>query len=268
MLDEQAFDDALREDPDEALTLLADLVGATDERLRELARAMAGRIVVDLVRTGAPRRRGVGRLRHRPASSGGELDVDRSLDAIASARARGEAPSLDELQSRDWSRPDLAVCVLLDRSGSMEGERLATAAVAAAAAYWRAPTDTSVVAFDEQAVVVAGQGVPRDPADVIGDVLRLRGHGTTDVAFALRTAARQLERSTATRRVTVLLSDCRSTTGDDPVAAAAALDELLIVAPATDADEARALAATVGARVVTVTGPASVADALLAAVTT
>lgn len=265
VLDEEAFDEALREDPDEALTLLADLVGATDERLRDLARAMAGRVVVDLVRTGAPRRRGIGRLRHRPADLGGELDVERSLDAIASSRARGETPPLDELHAREWSRPDVAVCVLLDRSGSMEGRRLATAAVAAAAAYWRAPADTSVVAFDDEGVVLASQGSVRDPEDVVTDVLRLRGHGTTDLAFALRAAASQLERSRANRRITVLLSDCRETAGGDPSTAAAALDELLILAPADDADQARSLADRAGARLVTVSGPAQVADALLGA---
>ena len=33
------------DDPDEALALLADLTGATDPRLRELARRLAGRIM-------------------------------------------------------------------------------------------------------------------------------------------------------------------------------------------------------------------------------
>jgi Mg-chelatase subunit ChlD len=267
VLDEQAFDDALREDPDEALGLLADLVGATDERLRDLARTLAGRVVIDLVRTGDPRRRGIGRLRHRPADLGGELDVERSLDTIAAARARGESPALDELWSREWSRPDVALCVLLDRSGSMEGRRLAASAVAAAAAYWRAPHDTSVVAFGDRAVVLAGQGAAREPEAVVGDVLRLRGHGTTDLALAFRSAATQLSRSQAARRVTVLLSDGRETAGDDPVAAAGALDELLVVAPADDAEQARVLAAATGARLVTVTGPADVARALLEALT-
>jgi len=265
VLDEQAFEDALRDDPDETLTLLADLVGATDEKLRELARALAGRVVVDLVRSGPPRRRGIGRLRTRPADGGGELDIERSLDSIAAARARKEAPALDELTARDWSRPDVALCVLLDRSGSMEGRRLATAAVAAAAAYWRAPNDTSVVAFDDEAVVLVAQGAARDPEAVVGDVLRLRGHGTTDLAFAFRTATTQLARSQAGRRVTVLLSDGRDTTGADPVAAAAALDELLVIAPAEDADQARELASATGARLVTVTGPSDVARALLEA---
>ena len=88
---------------------------------------------------------------------------------------------------------------------------------------------------------------------------------TTDLAFAFRTATAQLARSRAGRRVTVLLSDGRDTTGADPVAAAAALDELLVIAPAEDADQARELASATGARLVTVTGPSDVARALLEA---
>ena len=144
----------------------------------------------------------------------------------------------------------------------MGGERLATAAVAAAAALWRAPVDTSVVAFSDDAIVVASQGSGRDVEDVVNQVFRLRGHGTTDLAFAFRTAASQLSRSSASRRITLLLSDGRATAGDDPAEAAAALDELIVLAPADDDVEARALADSVGGRCVGVTGPANVPDAL------
>jgi len=263
VLDEAAFDDLLTTDPDAALSLLADLTGATDQVLRELARRLAGRVVVDVVRTGAPRRRGIGRLRHVPADrSHGELDLDRGVEALAVARAHGTAPDLGELHAREWSRPDLALCLLVDRSGSMGGSRLATAAVAAAACLWRAPTDTSVVAFADEAVVLAGQGSGRAPETVVEDLFRLRGHGPTDLGLALRTARRQLDRSTAARRLTVLLSDGRATKGDDPVAEAAALDELVIVAPAGDSDEAAVLADALGARWVEVAGPSDVPAAL------
>ena len=175
-LDEAAFDDELEADPDEALSLLADLTGATDQHLRDLARRLAGRVVVDVVRTGAPRRRGIGRLRHAPADrSHGELDLDRGLETLAAARALGVAPALDELHAREWSRPDLALCLLVDRSGSMGGARLATAAVAAAACLWRAPLDTSVVAFGDEAVVLAAQGSGRAPESVVEDLFRAAG---------------------------------------------------------------------------------------------
>ncbi|MDO9173612.1 MAG: hypothetical protein Q7V62_02335, partial [Actinomycetota bacterium] len=39
-LDEQAIDDGMRDDPDETLAMLADLVGATDRKLRELAKRL------------------------------------------------------------------------------------------------------------------------------------------------------------------------------------------------------------------------------------
>jgi Mg-chelatase subunit ChlD len=219
--------------------------------------------MVDVVRTGSARRPGIGRLRHRRADlSTGELDIDRGLEAIASARARGEAPALDELMSREWSKPELALCLVVDRSGSMGGDRLATAAVAAAACLWRAPIDTSVIAFSDDAFVLAGQGSGRAPEDVVTDLLRLRGHGTTDLALGLRAAATQLERSQASRKVTILLSDARPTAGSDPVAAAGSLDELVIVAPADDDAEAMAFAAATGARCVGVAGPSSIPDAI------
>jgi Mg-chelatase subunit ChlD len=262
-LDEAAFDELMRDDPDAALALLASLSGATDEKLRRLARELAGRVVVDVVRSGVPRRRGIGRLRHARADrSDGELDLDRGIETLAIARAHDEAPSLEDLHAREWSKPSLALCLLIDRSGSMTGERLAAAAVAAAACLWRAPIDTSVVAFAEESVVIASQGSGREPEQVVDALLRLRGHGPTDLALGLRTAREQLDRSRATRRITILLSDARPTLGGDPVAAAVALDELVILAPAGDSADAEELAASVGARCVSLAGPSSIPQAI------
>ena len=61
-LDEAAFDELMAEDPDDALGLLADMTRATDGRLRELARRLAGRLVLDVARRGPTRPRGVGRI--------------------------------------------------------------------------------------------------------------------------------------------------------------------------------------------------------------
>lgn len=263
MLDEAAFDEALAADPDAALGLLADLTGATDEKLRALARRLAGRLVVDMGRTGVVRRRGVGRLREVSADrSGSDIDLDRSMDALVGARGRGEAPHLADLRAREWGRPDLALCLLVDRSGSMGGERLATAAVAAAACAFRAPADSSVLAFAERVIVVASQGSQRSADLVVDDLFCLRGFGPTDLAQALRAARSQLDRSNARRKVAVLLSDARATAGGDPEPEAAALDELVIVAPAGDPDDAQVLAAAVGARCLTLTGPSAVPEVL------
>ena len=262
-LDESAFDELLSIDPDEALALLADMNAATDERLRTLARRLAGRIMVDLARQGLAGRRSVGRLSRRPLErSQGDLDLDASLDELVAARRGRRAPDPSALVAATWERPETAVCLLVDRSGSMHGARLATATLAAAAVALRAPTACSVVAFAHDAIVVGAQGAQRDPEALVGDLLRLRGFGVTDVSLALRAAAAQLDRSSAPRRLTVLLSDCRCTSGGDPVPAASALDELAIIAPEGDSDDARALADAVGARFATVGGPTSIIEAL------
>ncbi len=259
MLDLAAFDEAMAEDPDETLEMLADLTGATDQRLRELARRLAGRLVVDLARSGRTRRRGVGRMRtEKFCDNGCDLDIDASLEPLQMARAVGTTVDLNDLKVRAWTRPATAICLVVDRSGSMGGDRLAAAAVAAAAVAWRAPDDYSVLAFSDNVMIIKPQNESRGSEAVVDDLLTLRGHGTTDLSLALEAAQTQLMRSKAQRRLAVLLSDCRATAGGDPVDQARAVDELFVVAPAGDSEEGQALAAAAGGRFAPLDGPSGI----------
>ena len=104
--------------------------------------------------------RGVGQLRtQRYRPDGGDLDVDASLDAVVAARVGERAVDPDDLRVRAWSKPGTAICLLVDRSGSMGGEPLATAAVAASAVSWRAPEDYSVLSFGKDVIVAKSQDV-------------------------------------------------------------------------------------------------------------
>jgi Mg-chelatase subunit ChlD len=262
-LDEAAFDELMGEDADEAMAMLADMARATAARLRDLARRLAGRLMLDVARRGRTRPRGTGRIHTAPyVPDAGDLDIDASTEAIVEARAAGSAVDPERLRVRRWVQPKTAVCLLVDRSGSMGGRPLATSAVAAAAVAFRSPDDFSVVSFAKDSVVVKSQDGTTSVEAIVDGVLSLKGHGTTDLAGALRIASQQLSRSNAGRKIVVLLSDCRATEPGDVVGAASALDELVIVAPDGDSDEAADLAAQVGARLVTVEGPSSVADAL------
>jgi len=262
-LDESALEQALEERPDDTMALLAEFTGATDVELRELARRLAGKLFLELSRRGPARPRGIGRLETLPYRPDvGDIDIDASMDALVRSRAEGVAVDPDELSIRSWTTPGTALCLLVDRSGSMGGAPLATAAVSAAAVAWRAPGDYSVLSFGKEVVAAKSQDLAKSNEAVVDAVLALRGFGTTDVAGALRAAADQLSRSTAGRKVTVLLSDCRATVEGDVVAAAAALDELVIVAPESDDAEARDLAAATGAKITTVSGPSDAATAL------
>ena len=252
----------MKQDPDEMLGMLADLTGATDPKLRDLARRLAGRLMLDIANRGRSRPRGIGKIVEQPyRPDAGDIDIDASLDALNELR-HGIAPSEEGLRVRGWKKPGTALCLLVDRSGSMGGKPLATSAIAAAAVASRNPDDYSVCAFGKDVIVVKSQDVPKSSEKVVNDVLTLRGHGTTDVAGALIVANQQLSRSRAGRRVAVLLSDCRATVDGDVESAARAVDELVIVAPAEDHDEATALAGRVGARLELVNGPSEIPEVL------
>jgi hypothetical protein len=270
-LDEQAVERAMEDDPDDTMALLADLTGTTDPVLRDLARRLAGRLFLDLAKRGPTRPRGVGRLetqRYRP--DGGDIDIDASIEELVSSRSERRAVDPDELRIRAWTTPDTAICLLVDRSGSMGGEPLATSAVAAASIAWRAPNDYSVLSFGKDVVAAKSQDADKSNEGVVDAVLALRGFGTTDVAAALTAAGEQLSRSRAARKITILLSDCRATahgSGEAEsvagvAAAARRIDELLIIAPADDDEAAQQLAAATGSRITTVTGPSDAAAAL------
>lgn len=261
-LDETAFSEQLEIDADTALSLLAEMSAATDERLRALARRLAGRVAIRLGRSGPPRERGVGRLTRVPLQPGGELDVEGSLEALLVAAATGAPPALEDLRGTAWARPSAALALVIDRSGSVGGERLASAALAAASVALRAPQDHSVIAFNDRALVVKAQDQVRPVEQVVDDLLVLRGSGPTDLALGLDAARSQLERSRASRRLTVLLSDGRPTAGPDPLPYARRLEGLVVVAPADDAEQARQFAAAAGARFVTLAGPSDVPRAL------
>ena len=256
-LDVAAVEAAVAEDPDDVLPLLALMSRATDPALRARVQALVPRLVLERARSGPHGRIGQGRLRPARADRGGDLDLDASLEAIASARGEGRPPGLDELTAAVWERPATALCLLVDRSGSMDGHRLATAAMAAAACALRAVEsggELAVVAFDRRAEPVVELGTPSPARRTVERVLGLRGHGMTSLDAALRAARRQFERARARRRITLLLSDCRVTDDVDPLPAARALDELLVIAPASDDDEARRFARRAGARVASLDG--------------
>lgn len=267
-LDESAVDESMRNNPDETLGVLADLTGATDPKLRALARQLAGRLMIEIGNRGRSRPRGIGKMVEQPyRPDAGDIDIDASLDALAASRRR-IAPDPDALRVRGWQKPGVALCLMIDRSGSMGGEPLATSAVAVAAVAGRQPDDYSVVAFGKDVIIPKSQDVAKSPENVINDVLTLRGFGTTDLAGALTAAHQQLARSRAGRRVAILLSDCRATVEGDPIAAARGLDELVVVAPRSDDAEAREFAQRVGARLALVDGPTSIPEALAQALDT
>jgi Mg-chelatase subunit ChlD len=89
----------------------------------------------------------------------------------------------------------------------------------------------AIVAFSADITVLQAQGTRRDPAQLVSDLVALRGHGMTDLAAALRAAAAQMAGGPGAERVAVLLSDCMPTAGGDPALALAGIDRLHVLCP-------------------------------------
>ena len=261
-LDEQVMDRLLADSPDEAVSLLVTLGDAVDPELQAKARRVAERIVIDIARRGRAAQGKVGRLRSLPLRDGGDLDVDAAVESLA--ESGGSLVDADMLRVIDWERPDTAVCLVIDRSGSMKGEALASAALAAAAVALRAPAFHAVIAFSGTAEVVRSMVTSAHASadGVVDAVLSLKGHGTTNVSDGLRAAITEHEAARCGRHLTVLLSDCRDRAIDEAVPFAQSLEELVIVSPADDIADARRFAEVTGAALVGVEGPHDVARAL------
>jgi magnesium chelatase subunit D len=236
-LDEAAFGDLLRTDADAAVALLADLAAATDPQLRAQARRLAARLFVRAGRLGSGTSRGYRRLSPGKAGGEGDLDLDLTLEVAGGRPKHG-----DELIARRWTAPRRALCLLVDHSGSMRGHAVGLAAMATSAVVLNGAdragpsTSTSVIAFAADALVLQRQGETRAPSTLIDDLLSLRGKGRTDLALALRTAARELAREPAAERVAIVLSDCRATAGDDPLTALRGLDRVDVLGTDDDPD--------------------------------
>jgi magnesium chelatase subunit D len=228
-LDEDALAGLLAADPDGAAALLADLAAATDRELRAAARRLAARVFIRLGRSAAGRVSGTRRL--EPSRSGeGDLDLERTM---AGWPGRGPLAG-EDLVTTAWAARSRAMCLLVDASGSMSGPGVAMAAVAAAAVVLAAGDRLapSVIAFSGDVRVLQPQGIRRPPAELVGDLIGLRGHGVTDLAQALRAAAAQLARAGGDERMVVLLSDGLRTAGADPAAALSGIDRLHVLSPA------------------------------------
>src|SRR5271170_328053 len=185
VLDKEAMSRALAGDPS-AFELLALMTTATDERLRAAAIRLGSQIVLDRARAGRPSMRGISRLRPARGALDGDLDIDASIDGVSAARGEARPVGHDDLTTVHWARPRTAFAVVVDRSGSMSGARLAAAATVAAACALRAPQEHAVLSFAATVEVVKPLASDAAPAVVAERLLGLRGHGVTRLAGALK----------------------------------------------------------------------------------
>lgn len=126
------------------------------------------------------------------------------------------APALPDAQPR----PPAAIQVVLDRSGSMSGDRLQAAKQALVRLVDRLdPADRfGVVAFDDEVRVVVPAGPVADKASVRGAIAAIPAGGTTNLSAGLLRGLQEIRRvATDTGGTLLLLSDGMANRGEtDP----------------------------------------------------
>ncbi len=192
-----------------------------------------------------------------------------------------------DMDVRDREKdPDVALVVVLDKSGSMDACHCNTAnrdmgaaiqgvpkvdigkeAILRAAAALTARDEFGVVAFDENAHWVVRTAPLGDVGDVEGQIAGVRPDGQTNIFAGLSEAVDSLEQTSATKRHVILLTDGWSSSGDY----AALLDRMkaagitlsTVGAGAGSATVLEELAEQGGGRFYNAVNPASIPDIFL-----
>jgi len=182
-------------------------------------------------RRDATSRRGIGELGSLPYRGGSdEIDLDRTIEVLTER----PVPEDEDIVVRDRIRTKRSVVLAVDVSGSMKGERVATAAATVGALAGELEhDDLAVIAFWSDAAILLNLGEPVKPMDLLDAIMRMPAQGLTNVAFPLELAAKQLSRAPVKDARVVLLSDCVHNAGPDPRAVAARLPRLDVLLDAS-----------------------------------
>ncbi len=181
---------------------------------RTRARQIAARLAVPRPRREVTSRRGIGELGSMPYSGGSdEIDLDRTIEVLA----EHPVPEDEDIIVRDRIRTKRSVVLAVDVSGSMKGERVATAAATVGAlASELEHDDLAVIAFWSDAAILLNLGEPVNPMQLVDTIMRIPAQGLTNVGFPLELAAKQLARAPMRGARVILLSDCVHNAGPDP----------------------------------------------------
>lgn len=226
---------------------LSDTDIVVDPAVRALARQIGERLAVRRPRVDRFARRGLGDIHSVPfRASSDDIDVDKTLERMLEKQVLQD----EDIIVRERLRKKREVVLIVDVSGSMKGERIATAAATVGAVSAELHRDDlSVIAFWSEAAVLLKLGDPVKPLELLDTLLRIPARGLTNVAFPLEVAANELNRVAANDGRVVLLSDCVHNAGPDPRPLAAKLPRLDVLLDASgekDVDLGRELAANGG----------------------
>jgi len=143
----------------------------------------------------------------------GDLDLEQSIDAGLLLDPNN--PSLLRVSTQESAQTDL--CLILDMSLSMTGEKVALVAVAAAVLALTLPSKhLGLVAFDSDSTRLKPLGEQISPRELVRRVLEVPARGFTNLEAGMREGLSVLRASQELRRAGVLMTDGAYNVGWDP----------------------------------------------------
>ncbi len=156
-----------------------------------------------------------------------EIALDQTLEQLTDDRNF----SYQNIFVLDRRKRKRAATLIIDASGSMQGENLSMAAVSVASLAMNLDyrDEYSVVLFSEKVHVLKRMDQSLQLDRVICNVLDILPEGRTNIGLGLSTALRELERSRVQEQFGILLTDGWQNVGQDPLAIARKFPKLHVI---------------------------------------
>ena len=196
-----------------------------DEDLKEAAKRYASRLIIKIATKIANLGVKSGEL-HPVADhlASDEIEIDHTLERIVERPTETIEDNLVVLARK----PERKGCVvILDHSSSMQGVKVAIAALAAATIALHFKENYGVVAFSTRAALLKRITQTTSPTRVAEDVLSLDAKGYTNIREALQVALGEVR--SYDKRIGILLTDGDWTYGGDPLQIARLFDRLHVI---------------------------------------
>jgi hypothetical protein len=198
---------------------------ATKVRFMHLIISMIHRVSSsEMLRKGAP----TGECKTIPFNfEGDELELDRTIEGIV------ENPilSYSNIYVLEKKRRKKASVIIIDASGSMQGENLSIAAIAATsmAINLDHKDEYGVILFSEQANHYKRIDEQKMIDEVIKGILDIQPGGRTNICIGLLAGLREIQRSTIDQKIGILLTDGQQNIGNDPMLMARKYPQLHVI---------------------------------------
>lgn len=154
----------------------------------------------------------------RPYLDGDELDnvdIDATIENIIGAGKTPDMITSDDLLVTNTQKGRAALCFLLDISGSMSGEKLASCALCTVMVIGKLqPEEVAVALFESNTHVVKAFDQERELGEVADELLDLHARGGTRAQRALEWARGQLVDNDAEYKACFMLTDCEFFEGE------------------------------------------------------